>query len=104
MDFRSGEAKRFAGEAFDHIVIPYTFGESIFHPVDQGFCKDIYSLPHDKRVVLFAASYFGNHRKGMDILIDAIETLSTERNLVFCASRKKQREICEPNLIPGEYH
>lgn len=89
------------GGHIDHIVIPYTFGESIFHPLDQDFCKDIYSLPHDKRVVLFAASYFGNHRKGMDVLIDAIELLSTESNLVFCAAGRSSGESRNQILYLG---
>ena len=75
----------------DHAVIPYTFGESIFQPLDQSFCRDVYSLPHDKKIVLFAASYFENHRKGMDLLISAIDLLSNEDDLLFCGAGRSSR-------------
>ena len=68
-------------------VIPNSFDERIFHPYDRSICRDILSLPRDKKIILFAANYLQNYRKGMDLLMEAIPLLSREKDLCFCAAR-----------------
>jgi glycosyltransferase involved in cell wall biosynthesis len=67
-------------------VVGNAFDETVFHPMDQSFCRDVLGIPKDRKVVLFAANYLGNYRKGMDIILAALEELANAEAVMFCAA------------------
>jgi glycosyltransferase involved in cell wall biosynthesis len=58
-------------------------------------------MPHNKRIVLFAANYLENYRKGMDILISSMELLSGEKDLIFYAAGKRNQKAAGGVLSLG---
>jgi glycosyltransferase involved in cell wall biosynthesis len=83
----SNEAKKSAlFKDAAHRVVPNAFDETVFRPLDQVFCRDALSIPRGKRILMFAANYLGNHRKGMDILLDALRLLAENDDIVVYAA------------------
>ena len=69
-----------------HAVVSNAFDESAFHPANKVFCRDVLGIPSDRKVVLFAANYLGNHRKGMDIIIEALSSFLSSDGIFFYAA------------------
>lgn len=67
-------------------VVGNAFDESIFRPIDKAFCREALGMPPDKKVVLFAANYLGNYRKGMDIILETLPSFSAAEDVLFCAA------------------
>jgi glycosyltransferase involved in cell wall biosynthesis len=61
---------------FDVEVVPNGLDVETFAPRDKTAARDVLGLPRDARIVLFAADNVGDHRKGMDLLLKAVEELS----------------------------
>jgi glycosyltransferase involved in cell wall biosynthesis len=59
-------------------VIPYGLDHTTFYPRDTQGLRTALEIPTDHRVVLFVAQSSENRRKGFDLLVDALEMLSTE--------------------------
>ena len=55
-------------------VIPNGLDTDEFAPRDKGFSRDLWNIPRDARVVLFAAESVANVRKGFRHLADALAT------------------------------
>jgi len=53
-------------------VIPNGLDVEEFAPRDKGFCRDLWNIPRDAKVVLFAAESVANVRKGFKHLADAL--------------------------------
>lgn len=81
-----------------HRVIPNAFDETVFRPLNQAFCRDALSIPSGKKILMFAANYPGNHRKGMDILLEAFHLLSAKGDIVVCAAGHADL-ITQPDVI-----
>lgn len=64
-------------------VIPNGFDTHIFHPVDRMEARRLLGLPSDTRIVLFNAFDVGGLRKGMPLLIPALQTLA-DRPVLLC--------------------
>ncbi len=54
-----------------------------FAPRDKNFCRDLWSIPRNTKVVLFAAESVANVRKGFKHLADAIAGLGQVENLLL---------------------
>lgn len=69
----AGEAKRSSlfGK-FPVSVIPNGLDVEEFAPRDKGFSRDLWNIPRDAKVVLFAAESVANVRKGFRHLADAV--------------------------------
>ena len=52
-------------------VIPNGLNTDDFAPRDKKLCRDLWGIPQDAAVVLFAAESIANRRKGMALLIEA---------------------------------
>ena len=57
---------------FPITVIPNGLDTDEFAPRDPGYSRDLWNIPRDARVVLFAAESIVNRRKGLAHLIDAM--------------------------------
>ncbi len=59
-------------KSFPITVIPNGLDVEEFAPRDKGFCRDLWNIPRDAKVVLFAAESVANVRKGFKHLADAL--------------------------------
>ncbi|WP_267639838.1 glycosyltransferase family 4 protein [Haloarchaeobius amylolyticus] len=58
-------------------VIPNALDTKTYRPRDPSLGRDFFGLPSDKRLVLFGAvDPMGDHRKGADLLQEALQSLS----------------------------
>jgi len=58
-------------------VIPNGVDVNVYKPLDQNFCREVLSLPKDKKIILFGAMYSTSDRnKGFDYLVSAIRKIS----------------------------
>lgn len=72
----SGEARRSSlFKPFPVSVIPNGLDVEEFAPRDKGFSRDLWNIPRDAKVVLFAAESVANARKGFKHLADAVAGL-----------------------------
>jgi len=65
-------------ERFPATVIPNGLDHTTFRPRDTGGIRTALEIPADHRVILFVAQSAQNHRKGFDLLADALSSLSAE--------------------------
>lgn len=61
----------------------YSLDIDIFKPLDKSYAREVLNIPKDAKVVLFVSERLKNHRKGFDLLIDAIK--STNENILYCS-------------------
>jgi glycosyltransferase involved in cell wall biosynthesis len=83
-----------------HVAIENAFDEKVFRPMEKAFCRDVLGMPRGKKIVLFAANYVGNHRKGMDILLDAARELAGKGETLFYAAGFGVRGAGNPSIVP----
>jgi len=62
-------------------VIPYGLDTEIFKPRDSGVARDLFGLRNDHKIVLFLADWASEARKGLPMLVDALEELPDRTNL-----------------------
>jgi len=67
----------FSGWKVRHI--PYGVNENLFKPFDKNILKELLGIPIDKRIVLFVSEDLKSRRKGMDLLLDALETIDKSK-------------------------
>ncbi len=67
-------------------VVGNAFDETIFHPIKKAFCREVLDIPPDRKVVLFAANYLSSHRKGADLIVEALSSFAGSHDVVFCAA------------------
>ena len=63
--------------SFEHFKIANGVDFNIFRPLNKQSVREILNIPPDKKVVLFVADKLVNPRKGMKILVEAIEQISS---------------------------
>jgi len=86
-----GTSQWIAGEAtrssllrnFPVSVIPNGLDVEEFAPRDKGFSRDLWNIPRDAKVVLFAAESVANVRKGFRHLADALAMMTDMKNLLL---------------------
>lgn len=64
-------------------VIPNAIDVSKFQPRNRDFGRELFELPKDAPLVVFGAADPSNHRKGYDLLQDALNYLEREYHLDF---------------------
>ena len=80
----AGEAKRSSlFKNFPVTVIPNGLDVEEFAPRDKGFSRDLWNIPRDAKVVLFAAESVANARKGFKHLADALAGIGRIDNLLL---------------------
>jgi glycosyltransferase involved in cell wall biosynthesis len=68
-------------EGFPVTVIPNGLDINEFAPRDREAAREILGLPVQGRIVLFAADYMQDRRKGLSLLIEALDDLKGIENL-----------------------
>lgn len=69
---------------FQGLHIPNSLDQSIFRPQNKAFCRSVFSLPCDKKILLFVSEKIENSRKGFDLLINALSCLD-RKDFHVCA-------------------
>lgn len=65
-------------------IIPYGLDTEVFRPREQALARAVFGLPADGFILLFAADHLDNHRKGLDLLLAALDA-DLRRRLVLVA-------------------
>lgn len=86
---------------FDVEVVPNGLDVGTFTPRDRRVARDVLGLPHDAHVVLFAADAVDDHRKGMDLLLEAISGLDTRSPVVLAAMGASGAQVPEGSVSLG---
>lgn len=83
------------------ITLPNCIDTSLFKPIDKTIARDIFNIPHDKKVILFGAmNSLGDPRKGAKELFEAIKKLKVKDVIIVIAgSSKPEFEIDLPFQI-----
>ncbi len=58
---------------FRHEHIPYGLDTRVFRPHPQAFARSVFGLPLDRKLVLVVAERLNDHRKGFDLLLNALQ-------------------------------
>ena len=88
---------------FKHYVIPNGLDTQIFNHKNQVFCRQVFNLPLNKKIVLFVADNLTNDRKGYIYLQKAFENLmnlSIDNDILLCAIGSKSNiESSYKNIV-----
>jgi glycosyltransferase involved in cell wall biosynthesis len=68
---------------FETLVIPSSVDTEVFQPRDRYCAREIFGLPHDKKIIMSAADSLKNHRKGIDLLVIALSSFQNRNDLMF---------------------
>lgn len=79
-------------------VVPNGFDTALFSPEIRTEARRSLGWPADKRIVLFSAFETGNPRKGMDVLLPALEELGGEAMLV-CMGAPPPAGQARPGIV-----
>ncbi|HQR33990.1 MAG TPA: glycosyltransferase [Blastocatellia bacterium] len=63
-------------------LIPYPIDTQIFRPINQTLARDLLHLPQEKKIIFFGASYLEDRRKGMPLLLQALNLLNVRASSV----------------------
>jgi glycosyltransferase involved in cell wall biosynthesis len=66
---------------FEIATIPYGLNTEVFRPREQSVAREVFGIPQEMRIVMFAAQLRDNHRKGFDLLIAALDGLDVDRKV-----------------------
>lgn len=76
--------------------------EEIFYPAEErGELSKELGLPLDKKLILFGSSYLDEERKGMSVLIDALQKIDREDMACVVIGSKDELDIKLPNVRLG---
>jgi glycosyltransferase involved in cell wall biosynthesis len=86
VETRIRESSLFGGHRVE--TIPYAIDTGLFRPYDARVARDLLRLPLDKKILFFGATYLEDRRKGMPLLIEALNRLAARCD----ASRDLRRD------------
>ena len=69
----------------------------IFKIHNQNFARSVFNIPVDVKMMLFVSDHLDNHRKGMDMLLEAFDSTSTEE-MIVCAIGKQNTLLSKKNV------
>lgn len=85
-------------------AIPNPINTTTYQPKDKTTVRKIFSLPHDKKIILFAAVKTTDTRKGLDYLIAASRMIAEKRDdVVFLIVGGNKSESPMNLALPTHY-
>ncbi len=81
--------------------VPYGLNTDTFRPRDRDIAREVFGLPSTGKVVLFAAESLGNHRKGFDLLAEALAGLMTAGTTVLVSIGEAAAGSSAPHIALG---
>lgn len=89
-------------ERFEATVIPNGLDTELFRPRETEGMRTALEIPSDHRIVLFVAQSAQNHRKGFDLLAEALSSLSADDvTLLSIGGETPDLETALPHLHLG---
>ncbi|HET7119413.1 MAG TPA: glycosyltransferase, partial [Hanamia sp.] len=79
--------------------IPYPLDMEIFSPVPNGSFRDALNIPKDHIIFLFVAQSTGNHRKGFDLLLEALKKINQENISLLVIGNSDNWQVNGLNVI-----
>lgn len=79
-----------------HFVIHNPVDHTVFKSFEKKFCRDIFTLPQNKKILLFVSYYLDDKRKGFSEFVRAVNELQLP-DLAVCAIGMGNKNI-EPGL------
>lgn len=85
--------------------IPHGVDKNIFKPHNRKFARELFFIPDDKFVLLFAPEDFKRKNKGMDFMPDILSRLPYQNDLTLCLVGKNAESVGNyfPNIIKLGY-
>lgn len=68
-----------------HFHIPYGLNTELFKDYGKEISRQVLDLPANKIIISFVSSDVHSHRKGFDMLYEAIKKMTNLQDVVFCA-------------------
>jgi glycosyltransferase involved in cell wall biosynthesis len=83
--------------------IPNAVDTTTFEPLESDRCRSILGIPTDKWVLMFSALSLRDHRKGVDLLAEALQRLpaSARRKIVLLLAGTGGDEFLRTTSIPS---
>ncbi|MEQ9443823.1 MAG: glycosyltransferase [Cyclobacteriaceae bacterium] len=69
---------------YSHHHIYNGLDTNIFKFYDQAFARSVFNIPEGPKMFLFVSDLLNNHRKGMDMLLEALDKMD-EEEIIVCA-------------------
>jgi glycosyltransferase involved in cell wall biosynthesis len=63
---------------FEITTIPYGLDTEAFRPRTRAIARDVFGIPQEMRIIMFAAQWLDIHRKGLDLLLAALDGLNVD--------------------------
>jgi len=80
----AAEAKKSAlFRQFDVATIPYGLDTELFRPRNKTAARELFDIPLTCKIVMFAAQSLENYRKGIDLLVAALDSLDVPFDVVL---------------------
>jgi glycosyltransferase involved in cell wall biosynthesis len=88
---------------FEHVTIPNVVNTDFFRPQFSNEARKQYSIPEEKKVILFVAHHVNNVRKGIPFLVEAFQRMNRE-DVVLCSVGYPSEELSSiPHLLQLGY-
>jgi glycosyltransferase involved in cell wall biosynthesis len=84
---------------FDITTISNGLDTEVFQPRRRAIAREVFGIPQDLRIVMFAAQSLQNHRKGMDLLLAALAEQNGGPDIAVMSVGMSQ----PPAAVPGGY-
>ena len=80
--------------------IPYGLDTNCFRALNKNLSKEIFGLPEDKKVILFVSENIDVNRKGLKVLLKALQYIDNEDFVVAVVGKGKFNKPNELSQIP----
>jgi glycosyltransferase involved in cell wall biosynthesis len=97
------QAKKSMLSRFSIHHIPNGVDTELYQPLDTQQCRSVLGIPDDRKVLMFGADNLGDSRKGINLLIEALQTLpqSLKQETLLLTFGNGGEEISERVGIPS---
>jgi glycosyltransferase involved in cell wall biosynthesis len=85
-------------KSFSHFLIPYGLDTETFKIYSSDLARQLFNIPLDKKIILFVSESIENRRKGFDLVIDAIKSISVKDNFLLVAVGDAGRSYDVPGI------
>lgn len=84
---------------FKHHYIPYGLDLKFYKIYDQIVARSILNLPPQKKILLFVSEHLHNKRKGLELLLDALNDLEFHDDVILCAVGSVENINIYPSIL-----
>ena len=86
---------------FDIHTVPHGVNTNTFAPRDQRSAREVLGIPSDLKIVMFVGDWLQDHRKGIDLLLAAVEEFDDDVGLLSIGRGFGSQEIDIPCFNAG---